>query len=267
MRLRPPKGAAIAAAVAVLAALALWYRLSNDPNAIDLANRFASPSFAAPLGTDELGRDMLSRLLSGGLITVGAATVALLATAIIGTVLGLIAAYRGGIAGTALLITTDSLVAVPEIVSALVVVSIFGANLGSLVIAAIIVGWLPFAKLSFELGTRVLQSDFAVAADLSGAGPTRIIKNVLLPNITRPLVALTFLRFPGRLLLLSGLSFLGLGPQPPTSEWGAMLAAGVDELERNPLVPAVPGLAIVITGYLAAALGRRLEAPTTVRSA
>lgn len=244
-------------AVAVL----VWWRATHDPNEIDLLNRFASPSADAPLGTDELGRDMLSRLIAGGLITVGAATLALAATALIGTTLGLFAAWRGRRAGAALLIVTDSLVAVPEVVIALITVSIFGTNLASLMIAVIVAGWLPFARLSFELASRVLGSDYATAAQMSGASSSRIVAFTLLPNVVRPLIALTFLRFPGRLLLLSGLSFLGLGPQPPTPEWGAMLANGVAELERHPLVPLVPGLAIVITGYAAAHLGRRLEAP------
>ena len=240
--------------------LAVWWRRSTDPNEIDLLNRFARPSWDAPLGTDELGRDMLSRLLAGGVITIGAATFALAVTAIVGTALGLFAAWRGGAAGSALVITTDSLVAVPDIVVALITVSIFGTDLSSLLIAVIISGWLPFARLSFELASRVLQSDYATAARLTGAGPFRIVAFTLLPNVARPLIAHAVLRFPGKLLLLSGLSFLGLGPQPPTPEWGAMLASGVDELERHPLVPLAPGLAIVITGYLAAGIGRRLEA-------
>jgi peptide/nickel transport system permease protein len=82
----------------------------------------------------------------------------------------------------------------------------------------------------------------------------------LIPNVSRPLIAHAFLRFPGMLVLLSGLSFLGLGPQPPTAEWGAMLASGVDELERHPLVPLAPGVAIVVAGFIVAQAGRRLEA-------
>lgn len=241
--------------------LLAWWRLTNDPNAIDLADRFARPSSGSPLGTDELGRDVLSRLIAGGVITVGSATVALVATTFIGTVLGLFAAWRGGASGSTLLITTDSLVAVPETVVALIAVSILGTNLTALMIAVIAAGWLSFARLSFDLASRVLGSDYAVAARMSGAASWRIVAFTLLPNVARPLIAHAFLRFPGKLLLLSGLSFLGLGPQPPTAEWGAMLAAGVDELERHPLVPLVPGLAIVITGYLAAQVGRRLEAP------
>lgn len=250
-----------AAAAIAIAAVLVWWRVTHDPNEIDLLNRFAPPSGNAPLGTDELGRDMLTRLIAGGLITIGAATLALATTALVGTTLGLFAAWRGGRAGSALLILTDSLVAVPEVATALIAVSIFGTNLGALIIAVIVVGWLPFARLSFELASRVLGSDYATAAQMTGASASRVVAFTLLPNVVRPLISLTFLRFPGRLLLLSGLSFLGLGPQPPTPEWGAMLASGVDELERNPLVPLVPGLAIVIAGYAAAHLGRRLEAP------
>ena len=238
-----------------------WWSFTHDASAIDLTNRFASPSWATPLGTDELGRDMLSRLILGGLITIGAATLALTATAIIGTVLGTFAAWRGGSVGSALLLVTDSLVAVPEVVVALVAVSILGANLLTLLIAVIVAGWLPFARLSFEIVGRLLGSDYAMAAQMTGVGPVRFIGLTLLPNAARPLIAHAFLRFPGKLLLLSGLSFLGLGPQPPTAEWGAMLARGVDELERHPLVPLVPGVAIVVTGYVAASVGRSLERP------
>jgi peptide/nickel transport system permease protein len=244
----------------VLVVLA-WWRATHDPNEIDLLNKFAPPSIDAPLGTDGFGRDTLSRVIAGGLITIGAASLAVIATAIVGTTLGLFAAWLGGRAASALLVVTDSLVAVPEVVVALITVSIFGRNLGALMIAVIVAGWLPFARLSFELATRVLGSDYATAAQMTGASPARIVARTLLPNVARPLIAHAFLRFPGKLLLLSGLSFLGLGPQPPTSEWGAMLADGVEELERHPLVPLVPGLAIIVTGFAAAHLGRKLEAP------
>ena len=253
---------AIAIGAAVVVFLA-WWTVTNDPDAIDLDRRFAGPSPSAPLGTDELGRDMLSRLVVGAFLTVGAASVALLATAVVGTMLGTLAAWRGGWAGSALALVTDSLVAVPEIVVALIAVSILGTNLATLMIAVMAIGWLPFARLSFEIVGRLLDSDYAVAAQMTGVGPLRFIGRTLLPNAARPLIAHAFLRFPGKLLLLSGLSFLGLGPQPPTAEWGAMLASGVDELERHPLVPLVPGLAIVVTGYVAASIGRSLEAPLT----
>lgn len=128
----------------------------------------------------------------------------------------------------------------------------------------IVAGWLPFARLSFELAARVLGTDYATAAQMSGTSSARIVGLTLLPNVARPLIAHAFLRFPGKLLLLSGLSFLGLGPQPPTPEWGAMLATGVDELERHPFVPLVPGLAIVLTGFVAAHIGRRLETPAII---
>ncbi len=249
-----------AVAVATIGFLG-WWALTHDPNAIDLTRRFAVPSRTSPLGTDELGRDLLSRLVYGGVVTIGAASAALVATAIIGTLLGTLAAWRGGWAGSGLALATDSLVAVPEIVVALIAVSLLGTNLVSLIIAVIVTGWLPFARLSFEIVGRLLGSDYALAARMTGVGPVRFIGLTLLPNAARPLLAHAFLRFPGKLLLLSGLSFLGLGPQPPTAEWGAMLARGVDELERHPHVPLVPGAAIVLTGYAAASLGRALEAP------
>lgn len=261
------KRALSAAVGVVVVGFLAWWRFTHDPNAIDLVNRFAGPSRSAPLGTDELGRDLLSRIISGAFITIGAAIIALLATAFIGTVLGTFAAWRGGKAGSALMLVTDSVVAVPEVVVALIAVSILGTNLFSLLIALIAAGWLPFARLSFELVGRLMSTDYAMAAQVTGVGPARFITYTLLPNAARPLIAHAFLRFPGKLLLLSGLSFLGLGPQPPTSEWGAMLARGVEELERNPHLALMPGLAIVVTGYVAARIGRRLEAPIVDRRA
>ncbi len=248
-------------ATVIVVAFMLGWAFTHDPDAIDLGLRLAGPSLEAPLGTDELGRDLLARVVYGGFITIGAASLALLATAAIGTLLGSLAAWRGGPAGSTLLLATDSLVAVPEIVVALIAVSILGTNLVSLMIAVVVMGWLPFARLSFEIVGRLLGTDYVIAAQMSGVGPIRLLAFTLLPNAARPLIAHAFLRFPGKLLLLSGLSFLGLGPQPPTPEWGAMLARGVEELERHPHVPLVPGAAIVITGYLAARLGRALEAP------
>lgn len=259
-RLLPLRVLARGSAIATMGALA-WWSLTHDANEIDLANRFATPSWTTPLGTDELGRDLLSRLIDGAFITIGVATIALVVTAVIGTALGTFAAYRGGSTGSALMLVTDSAVAVPSVVVALIAVSILGTNLFALLIAVIAAGWLPFARLSFEIVGRLMGSDYVMAAQMTGAGPVRLIAFTLLPNAARPLIAHAFLRFPGKLLLLSGLSFLGLGPQPPTPEWGAMLARGVTELERHPHVPLVPGLAIVVTGYMAAKIGRSLEEP------
>lgn len=263
MSLRTTRQRVTACTLVAGAAWLMWWSLRHDANEIDLGNRFGAPSWSSPLGTDELGRDVLSRIIEGGFTTVGAAAIALLATALIGTVLGTFAAYRGGSTGSALMLVTDSVVAVPEVVVALIAVSILGTNLFALLIAVIAAGWLPFARLSFEIVGRLMSSDYVVAAQMTGAGPVRLIGFTLLPNAARPLIAHAFLRFPGKLLLLSGLSFLGLGPQPPTAEWGAMLARGVEELERHPLLTLMPGLAIVLSGYVAASIGRALERPIT----
>ncbi|MEQ3552195.1 ABC transporter permease [Pseudonocardia nematodicida] len=258
-RLRRPARAGAVLLVGVLVVVAL---LPLDPTTTDLGQRFAGPSAEHPLGTDHLGRDMLARLAVAARISVGFTLVALALCAAIGTLLGTLGGWVGGALGQSIQRLVDVLVAVPAVLVGLVVIAASedGApGPGPLLIAIVAVGWTPFARLTHQLVARERSRDYVMGATAIGAGPLRIATRHVLPNLTRPLLSHLCLRFANTLLTVAGLSFLGLGPQPPTPEWGAMLAESRQFLFVAPQLALLPGLAVVGTALLVTLLGRALE--------
>ena len=245
--------AALAAVLLVAALLPL------DAVGNDLANRFDPPTMAHPLGTDHLGRDVLARLAAGTRLSVGFTVVAVGLCASIGTALGLLAGYRGGFAAQALTRVVDVLVAVPSIVLALVLTTLLSPGTTTLLIAVVATGWTPFARLAQGLTVREAGTDHVRSATALGAGPARIVFRHVLPHAIRPLTAHAFLRFAATLLTIAGLSFLGLGPQPPTPEWGAMLDEARPYLFLRPGLVLAPAVAIVGVALVVTLAGRTLE--------
>lgn len=246
---------AVLAALLVVAAL-----LPVDALTTDLSDRFAAPSLAHPLGTDNLGRDVAARLLAGTRLSVWFTLVAVLACAAVGTLLGILAGYAGGAAGQLLQRTLDVLVAIPTVIVGLVVAAVREPGPTTLLIAVLLIGWTPFARLAYQLTVRERAREYVEGAVAVGAGAGRIAVRHILPNALRPLTAHTCLRFANVLLSLAGLSFLGLGAQPPTPEWGAMLAEGRQYLFAAPQLVLVPAVAVVAVSLAVKLLGRRLEA-------
>ncbi|ANY06867.1 ABC transporter permease [Pseudonocardia sp. HH130630-07] len=251
----PATGALLGGALLVLALLPL------DPTTNDLSQRFAGPSVEHLLGTDQLGRDLLARLAVGARTSVGFTLVALALCALIGTVLGTLAGWAGRTVAQVFQRTIDVLVAVPAVLVGLVVVAASGGapGAGSLLVAVVVAGWTPFARLTHQLVVRERGRAYVEGAVAVGAGPGRIAFRHVLPNLTRPLLSHLCLRFANLLLTVAGLSFLGLGPQPPTPEWGAMLADGRQFLFSAPQLVLLPAAAVVGTALMVTALGRALE--------
>ncbi|MBW0104793.1 ABC transporter permease [Pseudonocardia sp. KRD291] len=249
---------AVAAAVVVLVVLAV---LPLDAITTDLSGRFAGPSLAHPLGTDQLGRDVLARLAAGTRLSVGFTLVALAICTGLGTLLGVLAAWAGRAAGQAFQRLIDVLVSVPAIVVGLVVVAASEGppGLDTLLLAVVLTGWTPFARLTYQLTVRERAREYVEGAVAVGAGPLRIAFRHVLPNLLRPLTAHACLRFSNVLLSLAGLSFLGLGVQPPTPEWGAMLDEGRQYMFAAPQLVLLPAAAIVGTALLVTVLGRLVE--------
>lgn len=233
--------------------------LPVDALTTDLPNRFAGPSLAHPLGTDHLGRDVFARMLTGTRLSVWFTLLAVALCAAIGTLSGLLAGYAGGVAGQALQRVLDVLVAIPTIIVGLVVAAVREPGLSTLLIAVLLTGWTPFARLAYQLTVRERAREYVEGAIALGAGASRITLRHILPNAVRPLTAHACLRFANVLLSLAGLSFLGLGAQPPTPEWGAMLAEGRQFLFAAPQLVLVPAAAVVIVSLGLTVLGRRLE--------
>lgn len=249
-------------AATLLIGLLLASFLPLDPLSQDLTERFSPPSREHPLGTDQFGRDLLARLLVGARLSLGLTLLLLLATATTGIVLGMLAAQHPGV--TALLVdrVTDVLVSVPGIVIGLILAAALDPGLSVLVLAVLIEGWTPHARISRNLTADALRTDYVTAAVALGASGRHILRRAVLPNIARPLMAHACLRFASVLITLAGLSFLGLGAQPPVPEWGAMIADGRRYLSQAPVLLLAPAGAVVLCTVAAGVLGRAWERRT-----
>ena len=212
-----------------------------------------------PFGTDHLGRDVLARVAHGAVLSVGLAAAALVASAVMGGMVGFITGWSRRRGATVALCIADAWAAVPTVVIALVVTAVTGPGTTAVLIAVVAAGWASYARLTHQLTQKVTHAPFIEAASLLGAGATYQLRHHVWPNVARPVMAHALLGLPGALLTVAGLSYLGLGAQPPAPEWGAMLAEAQPYLERAPLAVVAPALAIVAAGWVAAASGRSLE--------
>jgi peptide/nickel transport system permease protein len=228
-----------------LAVLAPW-TAPYDPAAQDVLNRFAPSSSAHLLGTDHLGRDELSRLLYGARMSLLTALALGTAILLIGTAVGLLAGFAGGWVDGLLMRLVDVLLAFPNFLLVLVVVAALGPGLVNLAIAFLVAGWVSYARLVRGLVLSAKQRPYIEAARALGFGSWRIALRHLLPNVVAPVVVLWTLRTGQLLLALAALSFLGLGAQPPTAEWGAMLNEARDAFGRAPQLMIYPGVAITL---------------------
>lgn len=253
------------------AVLAPW--LLPDPEAMDLTALFAPPSAAHWLGTDELGRDVLARLAHGGRISLAVAAATAVLAAVIGTALGLWAGYHGGLVDAALMRFTDGVMALPLLPLLIVLAAIDPAKLGVppeamggegfailrivLIIGA--VGWTTVARLVRAQTLSVKARDYVRAATAIGAGPRRIMRRHILPNVASPIVVATTLSVGNIVLIESALSFLGLGIRPPLASWGNMLTGAMNVVWSAPEQALWPGLAIFLTVLACNLLGDGLQ--------
>lgn len=203
--------------------------------------------WAFPLGTDPLGRDMLSRILHGSRISLFIGLAVMLVTAVIGIFLGLLAAFKGGIVDVVVIRVMDLIMAIPSLVLAILIIAVIGPNLTNTIIAITIVYLPRFVRLVRASALSELSKDYVTAAKVAGVGPWRLMFSTVLPNCMAPLIVQAALGVSDAILEAAGLGFLGLGAQPPTPEWGSMLADSRDLITSNPWVMALPGLAILIT--------------------
>jgi ABC-type dipeptide/oligopeptide/nickel transport system permease subunit len=227
-----------------LAALLAPLLAPHDPNAVDVANRFAPRSGDYPLGTDHLGRDMLSRLLYGARLSMGSTLIATFGIAFVGLLLGMLAGWWGGIVDGIISRIIDLVQALPPLLLPLAITAILGTGLRNIVIAIVISGWASYARIVRSAVLAERAKPYVESARAAGAPTTRIFGRHLLPNILGPVLVMTTLELGIILLALSGLSFLGLGVKPPAAEWGAMLSEGRTYLSRAPSMMVIPGAAI-----------------------
>ncbi|MEX5261669.1 ABC transporter permease [Kocuria sp. CPCC 205263] len=235
------------------------------PAAQDLTARLAPPGPAHWLGTDHLGRDTLSRLLDGGRFSLVTAAVATVLTAVIGTGIGVLSARRRGWVDELLTRTNDVLLALPEMVVALFLVAVLGPGPLSLLLALTVTGWTPFARLARALAYDVSARGFVEAARVLGCSPSFVVLRHILPHLSGPLLGQAALRFGQFLITVGALSYLGLGVQPPQSDWGAMLAAAQPYAVRAPVTILAPGLVVFTVALCVTLIGQRLAHMSSTR--
>lgn len=244
----------------IVAALALapWIA-PYDPASQNLVKRLQGPSLTHWFGTDHLGRDAFSRMLYGGRFSVTVAFITVVLSVSIGVIAGIVSARKGGLFDEIVMRIVDFLLSFPEIIVAMFLVVILGPGYATVVVAITLCGWAPFARLARGLTLEINSRDYVKAAEILGCTRRFIVFRHILPNAARPLAAMAFLRFGHMLITVGGLSFLGLGIQPPNADWASMLSQSMGYAERAPLLVILPGLALFLTALSVTWIGQGLE--------
>ncbi|MFH2039447.1 MAG: ABC transporter permease [Chloroflexota bacterium] len=219
-----------------------------DPIEQELGNRLQFPSAEHILGTDSLGRDVYSRILYGGREALVISFVSILISATFGTIVGALASrHAGSFLDEILMRLIDLFLSFPAIIIALMIVVMLKPGFWPLVLALTITGWTPYARLARAVGLEIANQTYIEAAAAIGESEFLTMRKHIVPNILGPVLAQVFLRFGHTVLTISGLSYLGIGIQPPIPDWGSMLAEAQAYMVRVPTLILSPGLIIFIT--------------------
>ena len=241
--------------VVVLISCALFapFIAPYDPLIQNLDNRLIPPmwtelgSAAHILGTDDFGRDLFSRVVYGARISLTIGVVSVSISLVFGLLMGATAGYFGGLIDTIIMRIVDIMLSIPAILLAIVIVSILGPDLMNAMIAIGIVGIPTFARIVRASVLAEKEKEYVIASKINGSSSFRLITKVVLPNCTTPIIVQATMGFASAVLEAAGLSFLGLGAQPPTPEWGAMLADSLQFITTASWMIVYPGLAIFLT--------------------
>ncbi|SMF91937.1 peptide/nickel transport system permease protein [Paenibacillus uliginis N3/975] len=217
-----------------------------DPTIVDYSSKLLKPSADHWFGTDHNGRDIFTRIVHGMHLTLSVGFISVIIGAAFGIILGIISGYYGGKLDSIIMRITDVMLAFPGILLALAIVSVLGKSLFNVIIAVSIFSIPTFARIVRGSTLAVRKLEYIDAMRSLGASDSRIIFKHILPNISSPIIVQATLRIAVAILTASGLSFLGLGAQPPTPEWGAMLNDGRNYITEHPHVALFPGLSIVL---------------------
>ncbi|MFB7031643.1 MULTISPECIES: ABC transporter permease [unclassified Streptomyces] len=231
----------------LLLAAALAPFMSDAAATTDTGRILAGPSSAHLLGTDEIGRDVLVRIVAGAWVTVGVATITVGAALVLGTVLGLVAGYRGGWVDSFVMRVSDGLLAFPLLVLALTVVAALGPGLRNALIAIAVVTTPRFARVVRGEVLSLRTREWVSAARIVGVSRMAIMRRHLLPHLAGTLLVFAALQVSTAIMAEAALSFLGLSVQPPQPSWGAIVASGTDHLNASWSLSVFPGLAILLT--------------------
>lgn len=235
--------------IVILIGIAAPWIATHNPDEPHYDALLEAPSAEHWLGTDNLGRDTFSRLVYGTRVTLQVATIAVSITLVVGTLIGIIAGYTGGVIDNILMRIMDVLLAMPSIIFAMAIVAILGPSLTNAMIAVGIASIPSFARLTRSATLSVKTLTYVEASHAIGTSHTRIIFKQILPNIMSTILVYASLNVGIAILDTAALSFIGLGAQPPTAEWGAMLSDGKDYIKQAWWMVTFPGIAITLVVF------------------
>ena len=226
-----------------------------DPYAQDLSKSMMPPSAEHLMGTDRYGRDMFSRVIVGAQVSIFSTLALVGVISVFGTIVGTLCGYYGGAVDSIVMRISDVCLAFPGLVFALAIAALLGGGVGNAVIALAVISWPKYARVARSQTLALKNVPFVLAARLSGCTSLQMILRHILPNILGPILVTTMLDIGTMMMELAGLSFLGLGAQPPTAEWGNMMSGGRSMLQTYPWLVLSPGLAIFVTVVIFNLLG------------
>ena len=260
LRSRPTSAVAVVIlALIVLASVLAPVVAPRNPDQTNLIAQFEPPSGANLFGTDELGRDLFSRVLYGGQTALLTALGSVVLASLVGIPLGLVSGYFGRWVDAVTMRLIDLLLAIPAILVALGLIAMFGRGTVNVIVAVGIVNIPAFARITRATTLSVKEQDYVHATQAMGAGYVYLLARTILPNAAGPILVQMAVTGATAILLASALSFLGLGIQPPTPDWGTMLSTGRQHLFEAPWYGIFPGLAIALTVYALDELSKALQ--------
>ena len=226
-----------------------------DPYAQDLSQAMQPPSAAHPMGTDTYGRDMLSRVLVGAQTSISSTFALVAIITMFGTIVGIFCGYYGGVVDSVMMRISDICLAFPGLVFAMAVAAILNGGVQNAVIALALISWPKYSRIARSQTLSMKSLPYMQAAQLAGDSALQMILRHVLPNIVGPILVTSMLDIGTMMMEIAGLSFLGLGAQPPVAEWGSMMSSGRSMLQTYPWIVLSPGLAIFVSVVIFNLLG------------
>jgi peptide/nickel transport system permease protein len=231
----------------VLIAIFANFVAPYNPNSQDLLKRLAGPTWQHPFGLDGLGRDILSRMIYGTRVSLQVGFEVIAISILVGTVAGSVAGYYGRLVDQVIMRIADVFLAFPGLILAIAIMAILGQGVNNVVIALSLVNWAGYSRVIRSQVLAIRELDFIKASKVMGSSGPRIILSHVIPNSITPLIVLSTIGIGWAILAEAGLSFIGIGVNPPTPSWGAIASSGRDYLTRAPHIATIAGLAIAIT--------------------
>ena len=243
------------AATLLLITIFAKYICPYDPYAQDLSQAMQPPSATHPMGTDTYGRDMLSRVLIGAQTSISSTFALVAIITVFGTIVGILCGYYGGVVDSVMMRISDICLAFPGLVFAMAVAAILNGGVQNAVIALALISWPKYSRIARSQILSMKSLPYMQAAQLAGDSALQTILRHVLPNIVGPILVTSMLDIGTMMMEIAGLSFLGLGAQPPVAEWGSMMSSGRSMLQTYPWIVLSPGLAIFVSVVIFNLLG------------